>query len=201
MDNLELYSKFREVPKNAQKEIIGGKLKGKTDINPMWRIKKLTEQFGPCGSGWKINVKDMRTLPGANGEVAAFVEIELYVKVNGEWSEPIFGTGGSMLVKKENSSLATNDEAFKMAYTDAISVACKALGMGADIYWDQDRTKYDVSNDDKSPKAVATCPKCGGVVLPAKNAQGRTFSSEEILKTYGMCRECYEAQKKLKEEV
>ena len=30
-----------------------------------------------------------------------------------------------------------------MALTDAISVACKALGVGANIYWDSDRTKYE----------------------------------------------------------
>jgi hypothetical protein len=35
-----------------------------------------------------------------------------------------------------------NDEAYKMATTDAISVACKQLGMGADIYWSADNTKY-----------------------------------------------------------
>ncbi|HCC35130.1 MAG TPA: hypothetical protein DEQ02_05645 [Ruminococcaceae bacterium] len=35
-----------------------------------------------------------------------------------------------------------SDECFKMALTDAISVSCKALGFGADVYWDKDRTKY-----------------------------------------------------------
>ena len=46
---LELYDKIRQVPDNAKKTISAGRLKGKTDINPMWRIKTLTEQFGPCG--------------------------------------------------------------------------------------------------------------------------------------------------------
>ena len=48
-----------------------------------------------------------------------------------------------MFVAKEKSGLYTSDECYKMALTDAISVACKALGMGADIYWQSDRTKYD----------------------------------------------------------
>lgn len=52
MDNLELYNKVRNVPQEAKKEIKGGRLKGMTDINPMWRIKTLTEQFGICGMGW-----------------------------------------------------------------------------------------------------------------------------------------------------
>ena len=36
-----------------------------------------------------------------------------------------------------------SDEAYKMALTDAISIACKALGMAADVYFANDRTKYD----------------------------------------------------------
>ena len=40
----------------------------------------------------------------------------------------------------------------KMALTDAISVACKSLGIGADVYWNKDNTKY---NDGKKNQAVA----------------------------------------------
>jgi hypothetical protein len=39
-----------------------------------------------------------------------------------------------MYIAKEKSGLRTNDEAPKMAVTDALSVACKMLGVGADIY-------------------------------------------------------------------
>ena len=45
MDNMEIYEKVRSVPENAKRKIEAGRLKGKTDINPMWRIKTLTEQF------------------------------------------------------------------------------------------------------------------------------------------------------------
>ena len=142
MDNLSVYSKYREVPKEAQKPINGGRMKGKTDINPMWRIKALTEQFGPCGIGWYYNpVK--KWLEVCGDEVAAFVDIELFIKVDGEWSKPISGTGGSMLVAMEKAGPFVSDECYKMATTDAISVACKQLGFGADIYWGADRSKHD----------------------------------------------------------
>lgn len=143
MDNLEIYNKVRAVPDNAKKTIQAGRLKGKTDINPMWRIKKLTEIFGPCGVGWKYEVVKKEILPGANDEIAAFVDINLYVYVDGKWSEAIPGTGGSSFVSKEKSGLYMSDECFKMALTDAISVSCKALGVGADVYWGEDKTKYE----------------------------------------------------------
>ena len=135
MENLEIYNKLKEVPKEAQKPITGGRLNGMIDIKPMWRIEKLTEVFGICGIGWKTKIKNKEILEGANGEKIAIVDIDLYVKIDGEWSEAIEGTGGSSFVTNETKGLYTSDECFKMAYTDAISVACKSLGMGADIYW------------------------------------------------------------------
>lgn len=148
MGNMELYEKMRSVPQEARKQIAGGRLKGFTDINPMWRIKKLTETFGPCGFGWYTDEVE-RWTESSNGVVGAFVKIHLYVKMNDEWSRPIVGIGGSSLVAQEKSGLVFSDEAFKMAYTDAISVACKALGMAADVYFEKDcrsrdnMTKYD----------------------------------------------------------
>ena len=151
MDNLQIYNSVREVPADAQKTISGGRLNGKTDINPMWRIKTLTEQFGACGFGWHYNITKQWLENGSNDEIAAFVNIELFVKFGDDWSKPICGTGGSMFVAKESKGLFTSDECFKMALTDAISVACKALGVGADIYWQKDSTKYSGKQDKSTP--------------------------------------------------
>lgn len=141
MENLRIYEAVRSVPENAQKKIKGGRLNGMTDINPMWRIKVLTEQFGICGIGWKTQIVRTWNDEGANGEIVTNVEILLFVKVDGAWSDGIPGIGGSRLVAKETGGLYTDDECYKKAYTDAISVACKALGIGADIYWNEN-TKY-----------------------------------------------------------
>lgn len=142
MENLELYNKVREVPKDAQKAITAGRLKGFTDINPMWRIKCLTEQFGPCGIGWYYKTVEKWT-ETVGDETCAFVMIELYVLYDGKWSQPISGTGGSRLATKERSGVYVSDECYKMATTDALSVACKNLGIGADVYWKEGKTKYD----------------------------------------------------------
>lgn len=146
MGNLDLYEKVRSVPDSAKKTIKGGRISGMTDINPVWRIKVLTEQFGPCGIGWYY-IPTRQWLETAGNEIAAFVNIELYIKVDGEWSKPIAGNGGSMFASKEKSGIYVSDECYKMATTDAISVACKELGIGADVYWDSDRTKYNKQNN------------------------------------------------------
>ena len=149
MENLRIYEQCRSVPETAKKEINGGRLNGKTDINPMWRIKILTEQFGPIGIGWYYKkISEKKEVVGE--ETAVFVDIELYINADGEWSKPIFGTGGSMLASKEKSGIYVSDECYKMATTDAISVACKQLGIGADVYWESDASKYGQAQPQES---------------------------------------------------
>ena len=145
MENLKFYNAGAEVPANAQKRITGGDLNGKTDINPMWRIKKLTEMFGPVGLGWKIEIERLWLEDKLGGEVIANAAITLQVKYNGidgEWSDPIPGVGGNKALKNDKRGEVCNDEAYKMALTDAISVACKLIGIGANVYWEKDDTKY-----------------------------------------------------------
>lgn len=168
MDNLNIYNAVRAVPPAALKEIQAGRLKGKSDINPMWRIKTLTEQFGICGIGWKYEIKEKRLEKGGGEEIAAFVDINLYVKVNSEWSEAIPGTGGSSFVANERNGLYTSDECFKMALTDAISVACKALGVGADVYWDKDKTKYSQPAQKETTAPAKADPPAPTKVYTAK---------------------------------
>lgn len=179
MENLAIYNAVRSVPDSAKRQIRAGRLKGKTDINPMWRLKTMTEQFGPCGIGWKYIITDKRLEQGANGEVAAFLDIDLFVKVDGAWSEAIPGTGGSAFVAREKSGLYTSDECFKMALTDAISVACKALGFGADVYWGADRSKYDKPAPVTYPKDTVICESCG-IPIKGVTCQGVRYSPDDI---------------------
>ena len=191
MGNMELYDKVRAVPEEAQKTIKGGRLNGFTDINAMWRIQKLTETFGPCGIGWKYTIQREWMEQGANNEVAAFMDILLYYKWDGQWSEGIPGTGGSSFVAKERNGMYTSDECYKMALTDAISVAAKAIGMGADIYWEKGRTKYDTAPEKQDPTpekqdptpekppqnktdVLFRCERCGAVLTPYRDKGGQT---------------------------
>lgn len=212
MNNMELYNRYRAVPKEAQKTINAGRLKGMTDINPMWRIQSLTEAFGPCGVGWYAEILNQWIDGGSNGEAVANVRAALYVKVNGEWSRPIVGIGGSMFVASEKSGLHTSDEAYKMAYTDAISVCCKMLGFGADVYWAAGRTKYTAQPDE--PKTAQTdapktrsedslyyiCENCGERLKAVKdkggNVYGLTQIAESTKKSYGkiLCWKCAVAE-------
>lgn len=176
MENMEIYNKYKTVPQNALKQFNNGKFSG-TDINTMWRIKCLTEAFGMCGVGWYFIPKRLWVETTINNEQFAFAEIELFVKVDGEWSMPISGNGGNKLARlTKNGEYSTSDEAFKMAVTDALGVACRNLGFGADVYWDNDRTKYTAS--DVTTKAKVTAMQL------AKIAQYKI--SAKLIKKYNL---------------
>lgn len=185
MDNLYFYNQGREVPETAKKEIRGGRMNGKTDINPVWRIKKLTELFGPCGIGWYYkSVKEW--LETYKDSIAAFVKIELYIKVDNEWSMPIQGTGGSMFVELQKAGPYVSDECYKMATTDAISVACKQLGIGADVYWDADTSKYNTNaSDQRNPSNQKKDSKWEALMKELSNELVRTgYGWNSVKKTY-----------------
>lgn len=187
-NNMRFYEEFRACPQEAKKPITAGRLKGKTDINPMWRIKRLTEVFGPVGLGWITTIDKHWIEEGANGERTANVQISLKVKYNGEWSEPIPGIGGAALVAKENSGLYTSDECFKMAYTDAMSVACKALGIAADVYFERDTdSKYRTEPQENIPKqnTVSKYQQIKNLVDTKPNITIDSVNAW-ILKKYGM---------------
>lgn len=198
--NTDVWVALSMTPKEAQKTIKGGRLNGFTDINPMWRFKVLTETFGACGIGWKYEIVRLWLEQGAENDVKAMCHINLYIKTGDEWSAPIPGLGGSSFVSAERGGLYTSDECYKMALTDAIGTACKALGMSADIFYSQDRSKYtNTPEPEPEPPKTVTHPKCsvcGKDIVDVKYKSGAVKKAHEIVEfttnTYGkqMCTVC-----------
>ena len=186
-----IYDQSRAVPSEAMKNIAAGRLKGMTDINPMWRIKKLTELFGPCGIGWWYEITDKHIVEDElTKQKAAFVDILLFYKDpdTGENSHGVPGTGGASFVAQERNGPYLSDECYKMALTDAISVAAKALGVGANVYWDKDKSKYGKDTEEydaphDAPKPLDerfqgnslkfTCADCGKELEPIPDSNGK----------------------------
>lgn len=208
-ENMKYYNAGREVPAEAKKKITGGRINGFTDINPMWRIQKLTEMFGACGLGWKTQNVKCWTEPGADVEVIAFCSIELlYRDEEYDWSAPIFGVGSSKLIYVDTKGIHSNDEAFKMAHTDALSGCCKMLGIGASVYWEKGETKYNnqsiTTNLETEHKNNALkCAECGKDIKSCKTADGIKTAKEIAnigMQNFGenLCGSCL--TKKIKEQ-
>ena len=139
----------KQPPQNALKRIDFGYLKGKSDINPQWRLMAMTQAFGMVGHGWTYRIVRTWSEKCETGAVMCFSEVAVKTKLDGQWGEEFFGIGGSEIVEKNKNGISPNDEGYKKATTDALGVAFKAVGVAADIYfgnYDGSKYMYDIQS-------------------------------------------------------
>ena len=185
--NLSIFNKVRKVPDNALKQINAGRLKGMSDVNPVWRILAMTDTFGICGVGWKYEITKQWTETYGN-EIKGFCNINMFIKVDGEWSDAIPGTGGASFVAMERNGAYISDEVYKMALTDALSVAMKSIGVAADIYFSKGAdlgTKYAINEQaaNGSLPMQSTDPNLEAILVNIKAAR----STDELKQIWDDC--------------
>lgn len=159
MDKMHIYNAGRSIPQGAVKKITGGAYgkAGLSDINPQWRIEKMTELFGPCGVGWIWVPIDVWI-----SENVCYAHITVqYRTEDGEFSHPVHGYGGTVMGRMSDDS-----DVYKSTCTDAVSNALRYLGIGADVWYkpgntaDQNQfdTKYSApprQQNEQPPSAPA----------------------------------------------
>ena len=169
-DKMSVYNAARSVPANAIKKITGGAYgaAGLSDVNPQWRIERMTEIFGAVGDGWVWEPIEQWV---ENGVHYAHVAVQ-YKKSDGEYSLPVHGYGGTKVGGKDDSDL------LKSSFTDALSNALRYLGVGADVWYsagksaDQNQfdTKYSspgASERGKTQKRQEKPAETGSKMPPA----------------------------------
>lgn len=143
-----------------------------TALKPIWVERRLTEVFGPFGKGWGTTPPAYTIHPGANNEILVFCNITGWYLSDGERHE-VHGAGGDKIVRyvpanekyKRPERWESNDEAYKMAMTDAMLNAFKHIGVGADVHMGQfDDAKYvrelqeEIERDERQQKQDAKAP-------------------------------------------
>lgn len=150
MSKTELWDKLGKTdPAHTQKFKRGGGFAG-TAIKPMWSYRRLTEEFGPCGTGWGADKPEFQVVQGDNREVLVFCTVSGWYIQDGE-KKHVHGVGGDKVVTyikaneqyKRPERWENDDEAFKKAFTDALTNAFKFVGVGADVHMGMfDDSKY-----------------------------------------------------------
>jgi hypothetical protein len=143
-ENTKLWDNLgRTDPAHTKQFKRGGGFSG-TAIKPMWSYRRMTEEFGPCGLGWGVGEPAFQVVPGPEGEVLVYCTASVwYTYAPGERQRTVYGVGGDKVVNKFSSGLKSDDEAFKKAFTDAVTNALKLIGVGADVHMGMfDDNKY-----------------------------------------------------------
>lgn len=139
----------RTDPKHTQKFKRSGGFEG-TAIKPMFSYRRMTEEFGPCGKGWGVGEPAFQVVPGDNREVLVYCTVSIWYR-HEEAEARVYGVGGDKVVThiKANEKYSrperweSDDEAFKKAFTDAVTNALKLIGVGADVHMGMfDDNKY-----------------------------------------------------------
>lgn len=130
-ENTKLWDMLgRTDPAHTKKFKRAGGFEG-TAIKPIWSYRRMTEEFGPCGVGWGVGEPSFQVVPGPEGEMLVFCTASVW---HGTRENVVYGVGGDKAVGKNKYGLSTDDEAFKKAYTDAVTNALKMIGVGADVH-------------------------------------------------------------------
>jgi hypothetical protein len=142
---LELWNKVcKSDPKYLKKISFGAR--SFTAIDPQYQIRSATEQFGPVGIGWGW-VSTTHFVPFANGDTAVVCDVSVW---HGS-RENIFGPFPGCRKFFDSKTGRTNEDAPKMAVTDALTKALSHIGFNADVFLgEMDGNKYAADSGKKS---------------------------------------------------
>lgn len=140
-DSMRIWNQLSKTdPKHVKSFTRAGGFKGHA-VRPIYAIQKMTEIYGPAGEGWGTGEPVFQVVPGVNQEIMVYCTVGLWVRDsnNPHW---VWGVGGDKAVGyvkaneqyKRPERWENDDEAFKKAFTDALTNAMKHLGMSADVH-------------------------------------------------------------------
>src|SRR5690606_33983634 len=149
-------------PKYTKQSSRGGGFNG-TATNATYLARKATETFGPCGTGWGINVLSEEVFTGPpqviEGQVVAHdmihkVHARLWYVLDRKRGE-VEQFGQTQIVGRNKNGFYTDEEAPKKPLTDAMSKCLSLLGFSADIHLGMyDDNKYVAQlRQDFAPRA------------------------------------------------
>lgn len=121
-----------------------------TAIKPISLIHKATEQWGPMGDRWGAEEAEREVIGNL-----VFIKVRVWYPGVTTNRAVVEHWGGDVIMRADGKP---NDEAFKMAFTDAIGKCLVQLGFSADVHMGKfDDSKYvqelaeEFSNEPKEP--------------------------------------------------
>ena len=142
MDNMELWNRVKTTAPSAVKKITGKPYQGNSP-KPYWLIQRATEEFGPCGEGWGIEVKQEGFHRMTDTDVMhTAVVIVWYIKGGKRCAIEQMGQTKACY-EKNGGGMMLDEDAGKKSVTDGMVKCLSMIGFAGDIFSGQwDDSKY-----------------------------------------------------------
>ena len=178
-DNKALWQRVCVTDPKAVKPITGKQYAGNSP-KPYWIVERLTDEFGPCGTGWGFTILNERFERFSDTDTLHVAVVRLWYVLDGKRGE-FEQIGQTKATYTTNAGKFMLDEdAPKKSVTDALVKCASYLGFAGDIFsgrWDDSRYVAEANREwreregatppaatpaqDMSPKARAERIKVG----------------------------------------
>jgi hypothetical protein len=167
--NLETWDALRWCDAHYTKDYVDNGVE-LTAVDPMYRIKKMTEVFGPVGKNWDYTANyEQVTLPDETVLVTASVLIDAIENVYGSVmsSKKLFW----WTIDKDRNKIGNIDtDAYKKALTDALGKALSHLGVCADAYMGSFSDDDSVETEPETPEDTMAVKRFKTSIMGAKTS-------------------------------
>ena len=142
MSNKTLWDSVKVTDPSAVKPITGKPYRGNSP-KPYWLIERMTDTFGPVGTGWGVIVKSERFERMSETDVLHVAVVSIWYMRDGVRSESFDQMGGTKACYMTSSGkLMVDEDAGKKSVTDGMVKCLSMLGFCADIFsgmWDDSK--------------------------------------------------------------
>ena len=158
MSKTALWDRVCRTDPQAVKAITGKQYQGNSP-KPYYIVRRLTEEFGPCGTGWGFTILSERMERLTDKDVLHIAAVRLwYIDSEGKRGEfDQMGQTKAVYAKKDGG-LMVDEDAPKKSVTDALVKCASYLGFAGDIFsgrWDDSKYVAELKQEFERPKAIS----------------------------------------------
>ena len=133
MKTMELWNRVKVTDPHAVKKITGKPYQGDSP-KPYWLIQRATEEFGPCGEGWGIEVKTEGFHRMTDTDVMHTAVVVLWYIRDGKRCAVEQMGQTKACYAKSGGGMMLDEDAGKKSVTDGMVKCLSMIGFAGDIF-------------------------------------------------------------------
>lgn len=141
IDNMRIWDRVCMTdPKHVKP--ITGKDYGGNSPKPYWIVRRLTEEFGPCGIGWGYDIESERFDRFSETDTLHVAKVRFWYLLDGKRGEVVQMGQTKASYTTGNGKFKVDEDAPKKSVTDALVKCASYLGFAGDIFmglWDDSK--------------------------------------------------------------